>query len=620
MTTAHRLRALRHVTAQSVGGRARAVTLLAILSCCAGASAATPASGQPRAAWMPPFTIASPPATGCAGPDYSTVRLAGNAAGEAVAIWTGSVGTQVVVQAAVRRPGAAAFDALQTLTPPGNGNLNLNPTVAIDRLGNAAAVWVRLGATGSSMLQAAFRPAGGQFGPPRDVSANASQSAEDAPDLGVDEQGNFTLIWRQIKTELTITPPRPDNIRSAVRPAQGEFGPSVFLAGTLDYVDTSLGGAGLFAGSGPSIAVNGAGDTLATWWYEAIDSSLPAYVRQPQASAHSAGAGFGPPAVLDTYEFSDEAPPRAALDAQGNAVIAWSVMTGPLPAGEPHMGVWAAQRPAGGPVGAPNLLAPYTDAGSEPEVTIDAQGAATVVWTGIEGSAGRIRASVRPPGQAFGAAQTLSPAGVSAFRPVAAADGQGNTFVAWNAQTGPSAIGLQVASRPPGGSFGGAQTLSGSGEAVNSPQLAFAENGDGVAAWLDEAYPECPTVRAAVFSPAPTQGAGTTTPPSGNSTPTPTASGMPKSVGRLKVVGKPRVNSRGVTVTLDLPDAGSVRLKVTTANGKRVLGTATKNVRKKGRVRVRVRVRRASGAKLRLNIVYTPTGGKPSTRTITVRR
>lgn len=595
-----------------------AFTILLLLSCGIAAFAVTPARSQPQATWHAPFTIAAPPAIGCAGPDYSSVGLAGNDAGESVAIWTGGAGPQVTVHAAIRRPGAATFDAPQTLTPPGDGALNLNPAVVIDGAGNATAVWVQLDAASNSRLQASFRPAGGQFGAPVDVSPDVEQVSKNAPALGVDGQGNVTAIWLEAKTGITYPLPRPNPIaiRAATRPANGDFGAHAFLAGSLDYADTSLGGAGLRSAGLQSIVVNKAGDALALWWFEDIDSSPPPeYVRQPQVSFRPSGASFGATEMLDTYEFSDTAGPRAALDDKGNAVIAWSLLGGPLPAGLPHMGVWVAERPAGGPVGARKRLAAYDEAASDPEVSIDTQGAATVVWTGIQGAATRIDASVRPPGGDFGAPHAISATGTGAHRPVAVADGQGNTLVAWQ-----EAAGVQVASRPPGGSFGGPQTVSGAGEVPAGPQLAFAANGDGVAAWLDEADPDCPTIRAAVFGPAASQGTGSPAAPTSTGTAAPTTPTPAKAAAGFKIVGKARLSRRAIALTLDLPAAGRVRLKATTPDGRRVLGTTTVRAGKKGRTRLRLRLRRPAPSRLRLSIVFTPAGGKPSTQTVTLRR
>lgn len=143
---------------KSPGRRVQARVVLAVvaLSTAAAFSAASPAAGEP--AWQPPFTIAAEDS--CADDDFS-LDVGGNSSGDAAAVWTARAGSQTVVKAATRRSGAPAFGPVQTLTPPGDGTLNVNPAVVIDPSGSATAVWASWDSVAqTSRLQAAFQPAG----------------------------------------------------------------------------------------------------------------------------------------------------------------------------------------------------------------------------------------------------------------------------------------------------------------------------------------------------------------------------------------------------------------------------------------------------------------------------
>lgn len=119
----------------------------------------------------------------------------------------------------------------------------------------------------------------------------------------------------------------------------------------------------------------------------------------------------------------------------------------------------------------------------EPQVAASASGVAIAVWNRSDGVNGRIQAAVRPPGGSFGAAQTLSAVGQEAFQPQVAIDPNGNAVAVWTRFDGVFNR-IQASSRPAGGSFGAVQTLSVANKNSDSPQVSIDPNGTATAVWV----------------------------------------------------------------------------------------------------------------------------------------
>lgn len=173
--------------------------------------------------------------------------------------------------------------------------------------------------------------------------------------------------------------------------------------------------------------------------------------------------------------------PRVAVSAQGTAVAVWI---------GPDGGTNRAQvsvRPSGGEFGPAQALSDPGQNIAHPDVALDPQGDAVVVWTVDVPNPGfdRVQASYRPAGAAtsFGSPETLSADGGNGFDPDVSMDDQGNAHAIW-------ARGrlVQASFRPagPSSNFGPPATISSSiGTLVQGyePEIGAASNGDAVAVW-----------------------------------------------------------------------------------------------------------------------------------------
>lgn len=186
-------------------------------------------------------------------------------------------------------------------------------------------------------------------------------------------------------------------------------------------------------------------------------------------SAAHAAAGWQPPFTLSAAgQDADE--PALAIDRGGNALVLWRRFG-------PEYGIQAALRPAGGDFAASETI---SSRGADPQLGFDGRGEATAVWLGRGGPGGCavcVEASVRPPGGAFGPAQSVPASGADLQLAV---DRAGNALVLAR-HPGGSTKQIRSSFRPAGGRFGPRRVLSGG--LSSSPRVGFGRPGEAVAIW-----------------------------------------------------------------------------------------------------------------------------------------
>jgi hypothetical protein len=378
-------------------------------------------------------------------------RIAVNGQGDAIAVWHSEDGkleggvSSYEVRTAFR-PAGGAWQTPEKLSPYGQSAEEAN--VAFDAHGDAFAVW---GAYSSNVpegdahfsIQAAFRPAGGTWQAPVDLSpAEAPGSVH--PSLAVDAQGDAMVSWNRAEG------PGGGPVQEAFRPAGGAWHAPV---------DVTLGNEW---GNVSQIAFYKQGNALAMWQGDGLQSAFM-----------PAGGTWQPPSTVGSELVAGS---DFAVDGRGDAVAVWDSWTEGFLS---HRVVQVAFRPAGGawqapvdlseePHGEDSRWEPY-----EPQVAIDEQGDALVVWT--QGEKGVLSAS-KPSGGAWQTPVDLSPPGTSDGDAQVAFDGQGNALAVWDGEDGT----VQSESKPAGGAWQAPVDIGHGG----GPQVAFDERGDALAAWV----------------------------------------------------------------------------------------------------------------------------------------
>jgi hypothetical protein len=405
--------------------------LLAVYLIVPGAASATPV-------WLEPVDLST------IGQNAAEPAVAVDPQGNTTAIWSRFDGTNNIVQAA-SRPAGGSWGAVKDLSAPGQNARRQH--VAVDAQGNVTAVWGRFDGT-NNIIQAASRPAGGGWSAAQDLSA-AGQNAQQ-PDVTVNAAGDAVAVWSRFDGTNNI-------IQAASRPAGGSWGAAQDLSAT---------GQNAFD---PRIAVDRLGNAIAAWARSDGTNSIV------QAAVRPAGGSWG--AVKDLSASGQNAfDAHVAVDGLGNATVVWRRFDGA------NYIVQAATLPAGGSWGEVKDLSAAGQSVNKQHVATDAAGDVTAVWERFDGSNTIVQAATLPAGGSWGSPQDLSATGQNANDSFLAIDAQGDVIVTWNRSNGTNTI-VQAASRPAGGSWGGPQDLSVTGQNARDARVAVDGQGNAAAVW-----------------------------------------------------------------------------------------------------------------------------------------
>jgi len=322
----------------------------------------------------------------------STPRIASDGSGNIVAIWREVDGDSSAIRATSRSEGGSWSSARRISTPATDTE---SPRLAMDRLGNAVAVWER--STGhASVVQAAIRSAGGTWSEPQNLS-EPDDVAFNA-DVAV-RAGNITAVWTVLRDRRTI-------IESSSRTVAGSWTPVQTLSGPAGNT------------SAPVVGVDDQGGAVAAWrWSDGAFLVV-------QAAVRSKGGVWSAPEVLSGPGRS-ASQPQVAMDASGNAVVAWVRNNGSWLAAQ------VAWRPAGGKWEAVQNLTQRGGNARQLDLTMNSRGDAAVTW--IQGrlqATADLLSSFRPAGSRRWN-RALVTEGWSRLGARIALDEQGNATAVW---------------------------------------------------------------------------------------------------------------------------------------------------------------------------------------------
>lgn len=374
-------------------------------------AATRPAGGS----WSSPVEVSDP------GEDALGLQVVVNADGDAAAIWAGyGSGGESVVRVATRPAGGPWSDPAAISDAE---RYAVEPEIAIDGEGNLTAAWSESeGHWEYGVVEAATRPAGGAWSEPVELSEGSAIS----PRVAVDSEGDVTAVWN------LLGPNRDDGtIQSKTRAAGGEW--------SAEAVDVS--GAGGLAAD-PEIAIEPDGDATVVWqqqdipdfsgfhrfvqtarrvdgtWSEPLtiskDDGLAGQADvtvDPEGNATAIWLYFGTARFLQVRSRGadgswgqtvnlvtrsgglepSEDNLQVEADPQGNVTALWQAWAAP------NIVVRSARRPSGGSWSNPDDVSAPGAYSIWPQMAIDPQGHATVVWSGFQANAHAVRSRVFDP-------------------------------------------------------------------------------------------------------------------------------------------------------------------------------------------------------------------------------
>jgi hypothetical protein len=234
--------------------------------------------------------------------------LAGNAAGDVMALWMGNGGPTPAVHFARKASGGGFAAGSKIGGDPGEGSAS-DLDIAIDPAGNAIAVWRNdeAGPGTREVLRWAYAPAGQPFGTTRTLDDPGLNSF--SPDVELDAQGRAVLTWLS-------TSAGNQTVRWSARPA----GPDT-IPFTAPQAVPGQPGAGGFV-TGVQLAVDPAGRAVVTWKAEGSTVGVRYALRPPAGAFGAATAMSGDPGSADAGR------PAVAADGTGRVLAAWSSTDG----------------------------------------------------------------------------------------------------------------------------------------------------------------------------------------------------------------------------------------------------------------------------------------------------
>jgi hypothetical protein len=327
-------------------GQIRFISVATLVCCAPLLASSDPAGAAP--VWLGATTIST------AKPSFNDPQVSLDERGNAIVLWEGiDNGIQTAL-----RPGLGGRWQAPIVLSQGVGEVT-RPVLATNSAGSLiAAAWGRGGAVNSSEGSAQ----GFTWKAPKMLSPESQDAGR--PQLAVDPQGDEVAVWEAVEAHQ--------------RTIQGSYRPATSRTWNSPTA-LSLAWPPYRGGGEPSVAMDSRGDAVAAWERLADRSwTIEAAVRPAgeggwQAPTPISGA-LEQPAASDGALFLGV---QVAVDAQGDAVAVWERYM------RDNWFVEAAVRPASSQTWqTPMRLSTAGLGGAQPDLALDPQGDAIVVWEG----------------------------------------------------------------------------------------------------------------------------------------------------------------------------------------------------------------------------------------------
>jgi len=354
-------------------------------------------------------------------------------------------------------------DLSDSISPDGSGTGQ--PEVAMDDNGSAIVVWDQNDGGNPQIFMSEYR--GGAWTDPSDLSDNISPDGQWAyfSEVAMDDNGNAIVVWRQ-----------SDGSRWQVFMSEYRSGAWSHPADVADNISPDGQNAGW-----PQVAMDDNGNAIVAW--EQNNGSL----NQLFMSEYRGGAWTHPADLSDDISPDGQwaGAQQVAMDDHGIAIIVWNQSDGSsnqVFMSEYWGGAWTH------PADLSDNISPDGQSTSEPQVAMDNHGNAIIVWNQSDGSSSQVFMS-EYRGDAWthpaDLSDNISPDGQSTSEPQVAMDDNGNAIIVWHQSDGSSDQIFMSEYR------GGLWThpvdlsdnISPNGQSAEQPRAAMDDNGNAIVAW-----------------------------------------------------------------------------------------------------------------------------------------
>jgi hypothetical protein len=321
------------------------------------------------------------------------------------------------------------------------------PQIAIDKLGNAIAVW-QLYSDSTSIIQASYHNKGGSWSVvPKDLSSTGAVS----PQIAMNSSGNAFVVW-QINngSNMIIQTTHYNKSTSSWSAVQ-----------TLSDESTNA--------FDPQISIDSLGNAIAIW----SGNYNTRYITQVRYYTESTSSWSTIQNL--SAEGKNTSEQQIVMNSVGDAVAVWTQLDGTNI-------VQASYYTKGVSWSTPQTLSAIGELTILPQISIDPLGNAIAVWEGGGDTNNVIRASYYTKGGSWSTIQNLSATDKNSSYPQISMDPLGNAIAIWNLNNGSNHI-IQAIYYTKGVSWSTIQNLSADGENAFSSQITIDRLGNAIAVW-----------------------------------------------------------------------------------------------------------------------------------------
>ncbi len=343
-----------------------------------------------------------------------------------------------------------------------------DPRVAMDNLGNTIIVWSQFDGSNDQIFMSEYR--NNTWTHPEDLSDNISPSGEntnDIPQVAIDNNGNAIIVWSQF-----------DGSNDQIFMSEYRNNTWTHPEDLSDNISPSGENA-----HNPQVAMDDNGNAIIVW--SQFDGSNDQIFR----SKYSDNTWTHPEYLSDNISPDGESAlvPQVAMDNNDNAIIVWRQFDGSnnqIFMSDCRNNIWTHPKYL-----TDNISPSGENAYDHPQVTMDNNGNAIIVWRQYYGLNSQIfKSEYRNSTWRHPANPTdhISPSGESAYDPQVSMDNNGNAIIVWrqsdghNSQIFMSEYRNNVWRYPENLSD---NICPSGGDTYEFPQVAMDDNGNAIIVW-----------------------------------------------------------------------------------------------------------------------------------------
>lgn len=327
------------------------------------------------------------------------IDRSGIGSGNAIAVWVQEQDDVLSVWANRYEVGVGWGSATLIESNPGDAGF---PRIAMNRNGDAVVLWKQFDGERYDIWANRYVAEVGWETP-----TLVETSTEDASEtwVAIDNGGNAMAVWRQSDgTDLSIW---------ANRYVVGTGW------GTATLIETNPG----FA-SYPHVAMDRFGNALVVWYQVSPGESV---AKSIWANRYVVGVGWETATLIETNSVTAQGP-DLAMNGSGNAMAVWKQSDGV------DTSIWANQYVFGAGWGTATLIETAAGPAERPDIAMNSNGDATVVWQQFDGRIGSIWANRYLVGTGWGTATLVESGSDLAEQAQVEMDRNGNALAVWTQQ------------------------------------------------------------------------------------------------------------------------------------------------------------------------------------------